>query len=274
VLDVVPVTDEDRQEAVALLARSGFGATVGQLVAFPLASPHGVLLALRREGRIAAVAGAVTFGATGWIGALAVAPEHRRAGLGQAICEAAIGWLRGHGAQTVLLYATPEGRPVYARLGFVAERHATAWRGSAAVRLPAAVRPLSGTDREAVLALDAATTGEDRGALLRNLSPLRGWCVAGDDPGGPLRGAAVSTPYGRAYGVAATDEDAGLALLACSSPGPAAGVVLVPDGNRSATQALRRWRFVQANAPLRMRLGPAPAWRVEQQFGLFNFFWG
>jgi len=272
--DVAPVTEEDRAEAIALLARAGFGATVGQLVAFPLESPDGTLLCARRAGRIAAVAGAVAFAGTGWIGALATAPEHRRNGLGREVCAAAVAWLRDRGCATVLLYATNEGRPLYASLGFVAERRATAWRGAAAVRLNAETRALTDRDHDAIVALDTAVTGEDRSALLRTLDPLRGWCVEGERPGDPFRGAAVATPYGRALAVLATDDDAGLALLASTAPGPAPSIVLVPDGNRVAAEALRRWRFTPANAPLRMRLGPAPAFRADRQFGLFNFFWG
>jgi GNAT superfamily N-acetyltransferase len=266
--DVAP---GDRAETIALLARSGFGPTVGQLVTFPLDSPDGTLLVARRHGELAAVAGALSFGTTGWIGALAVAPEHRRAGLGRLVCEAAVAWLRARGAETVLLYATDAGRPLYAGLGFEAERPATAWRGRAAVRLPAPIRPLRPDDRAAVAALDRATTGEERAAFLDTLAPLRGWAVDGPDG---LRGAAVGSPYGRGVAIAAADGDAGVALLAGVASGPAAGVVLVPDGNAVAAAALRRWRFLPANAPLRMRLGPPPAWRPDRQYGLFNFFWG
>ena len=40
------------------------------------------------------------------------------------------------------------------------------------------------------------------------------------------------------------------------------------------SDALHAWRFVRLNDALRMRLGPAVAWRPEMQFGLFNLFWG
>lgn len=272
--DVARVTAPDRFEAVTLLVRSGFGPTVEQLVGFPAASPSGTLLGLRRGGHLAGVVGAVSFGATGWIGALAVTPEHRREGIARELCETAIDWLRDRGAATVLLYATEQGRPLYERLGFAAERPATAWRGVAAVRLPATVRPLRPDDLPAVERLDRETTGEDRGVLVRALLPLRGWAVPGAGRDDDLRGVALSSPYGQAAGILARDRDAGLALLAASAPGPAPGVVLVPDDNDEAAAAVRGWRFTPANAPLRMHLGTPPARRRAQQFGLFNFFWG
>ena len=270
---IADVTEPDRHEAVTLLIRSGFGPAVERLVGFPTTSPAGTLLGLWHGEDLAAVVGTVAFGATGWIGALAVAPEHRRHGLGRTLCEAAIAWLRERGAQTILLYATDLGRPLYEQLGFAAERPATAWRGVAAVRLPAPVRPLTAADAPHVAALDHETTGEDRGALLGSLRPPRGWVVPCDDGPG-LRGAALTSPFGQAASIAARDEAAGLALMAASSSGPAPGVVLVPDDNAAAVAAVRGWRFRQANAPLRMRLGPAPDRDAGKQFGLFNFFWG
>lgn len=267
------VQHPDHGAAVALLQRAGFGPTVDRLVSFPLRSPHGALLGIERDGAMAAVAGAVSFGATGWLGAVAVAPEHRRDGLGRAIVEAAAVWLRERGARTILLYATEAGRPLYESLGFEAEYVATAWRGVAAVRLPAPVRPLTAADRDAFLALDRLATGEDRSVVWPAGAEPTGWAVDGERPGAP-RGIALASPYSRGIAVAAHDPEAGVALLACAASGPAAGIVLVPDVNEPACEALRRWRFTTANAPLRMRLGPAPERLADAQYGLFNFFWG
>src|SRR6266487_4427412 len=74
-----------------------------------------------RAGDLVGVSGCAHFGATGWVGGVAVVPEARRAGLGRALTEAAIAWLQERGAGTIQLYATDLGRPVYERLGFVAE---------------------------------------------------------------------------------------------------------------------------------------------------------
>ena len=126
---------EARQEEAGsiadLLSRAAFGPTVSRLVAFPRTSPHGdVLVADNGDGATAGAVCCVSFGATGWIGALGVAPEARRHGLGRALTEAAIARLHDRGATTVLLFATDMGRPLYERLGF-AERP-----GNPALRLP------------------------------------------------------------------------------------------------------------------------------------------
>src|SRR5512133_2826254 len=131
---VAAVRDARHEEAGAiadLLSRAAFGPTVSRLVAFPRTSPHGdVLVAENGDGAAAGAVCCVSFGATGWIGALGVAPEARRHGLGRALTEAASARLHERGASTVLLFASDMGRPLYARLGFVIEGAATAWRGT------------------------------------------------------------------------------------------------------------------------------------------------
>jgi ribosomal protein S18 acetylase RimI-like enzyme len=265
---------DDEAGAIAdLLSRAAFGPTVSRLVAFPRTSPYGdVLMVDDGEGDAAGAVCCVSFGATGWIGALGVAPETRRRGIGRALTEAAIARLRERGASTVLLFATDMGRPLYERLGFVIEGAATAWRGNAgATGSTLQIRRLSESDREPVAALDRAATGEDRGHLLDALHPLSGVAA---ERAGALIGWAARAPYGAGVAICAGDDEAGIALMAAAAGGPAAATLVVPDANAAATASLRRWGFRAANAGERMRLGPPVAWQPERQFGLFNLFWG
>src|SRR5215813_3224214 len=150
---------DDEAGAIAdLLSRAAFGPTVSRLVAFPRTSPHGdVLVVDNGEGSAAGAVCCISFGATGWIGALGVAPEARRRGIGRALTEAAVARLRERGAETVMLFATDMGRPLYERLGFVIEGAATAWRGNAgAIPTGVDVRRLREDDRAALIALDRA----------------------------------------------------------------------------------------------------------------------
>ena len=164
---VAAVRDARHEEAGAiadLLSRAAFGPTVSRLVAFPRTSPHGdVLVADNGDGEAAGAVCCVSFGATGWIGALGVAPEARRHGVGRALTEAAIARLHERGAGTVLLFATDMGRPLYERLGFVIEGAATAWRGTAGtIPTGVQVRRLREDDRAAVD--HARPRGHRRGA--------------------------------------------------------------------------------------------------------------
>jgi ribosomal protein S18 acetylase RimI-like enzyme len=266
---------DDEAGAIAdLLSRAAFGPTVSRLVAFPRSSPHGDVL-VADDGSSGAAAGAVccvSFGATGWIGALGVAPESRRQGIGRTLTEAAVARLRGRGADTVLLFATDMGRPLYERLGFVIEGAATAWRGNAGVAASSLqVRRLRERDRDAMAVLDHAATGEDRANLLDALRPLTGMAA---ERAGALVGWAAKAPYGAGVAICAGDDEAGVALMAAAAGGPAPATLVVPDANAAATANLRRWGFRAANAGERMRLGPPVAWHPERQFGLFNLFWG
>jgi predicted N-acetyltransferase YhbS len=273
VAEVRHARDNEAGAIADLLSRAAFGPTVSRLVAFPRTSPHGdVLVAENGSGGAAGAVCCVSFGATGWIGALGVAPEARRHGVGRALTEAAVARLRERGAGTVLLFATDMGRPLYERLGFVAEGAATAWRGTAgAVVGTLDVRRLREDDREAVGALDRLATGEDRSNLFDALHPLSGVAV---DRGAEPVGWAAKAPYGAGIAICAADEEAGAALMAAAARGPGPATLVVPDANATANANLRRWGFRAANAGERMRLGPPVAWRPERQFGLFNLFWG
>src|SRR3954451_7726478 len=262
----------------ATLRSAGLGANVGRLLEFPRRSPGGDVLVAVERGEVIGGAAVAGFGATGWIGALGVIGAVRRRGIGTALTEAAVTWLREHGASTVLLYATEAGRPVYERVGFVGDREADAWGDSPPpppADPPAGVRPLSPGDGDAVRALDAAATGEDRGSVFDALGPFDNGAGIAVERDGRLAGSALRSPWGLGPSVVAEDADAGLALLGTlrrMRGGPL--TVSLPDGNVTGSRAMRAWGLRPINQATRMRLGPAPAYAPERVFGMFNLFWG
>ncbi|HEY3019151.1 MAG TPA: GNAT family N-acetyltransferase [Solirubrobacteraceae bacterium] len=277
-VDVRPARAEELGPVAAALRAAGLGANVGRLLEFPSVSPGSEVLAAVENGDVIGGAAMAGFGATGWIGALGVVGALRRRGIGTALTEAAVEWLREHGARTVLLYATESGRPVYQRLGFAAEGEAHAWRDVAPPpggAPPAGIRPLAPGDRSAVRALDAAATGEDRAPVFDALGPLDAAAGLGLERDGHLAGSALRSPWGLGPSVVAVDTDAGLALLSAlrrSRAGPL--TVSLPDANGEALRALRAWGLRPINQATRMRLGPAPAYAPGRVFGMFNLFWG
>ena len=226
-------------------------------------------IAATRRARCAAC----RFGATGWIGALGVAPEARRRGLGRALTEAAIARLHARGAATVLLFATDMGRPLYEHLGFATDGSATAWRGIAGVPVaevpgaaPARGRPRRGGapgprgDRRGARAdaRHAAAPHRPRGRARR-----RRWRAG--------RRARPTAPASRSAPTATRRASR------CWRPrrtAPRSPRSSCPTPTRAPPPPLRRWGFRASNAGDRMRLGPPVAWRPERQFGLFNLFWG
>lgn len=267
--------DEELPDVEAVLRAAGFSSQVGALLRMPMESPHGVILGCDAGGALSGVTAALAFpgSASGWIGAVGVRPAARRRGIARTLTEAAIAWLGERGAATVSLYATDLGRPLYERLGFVAEGNTVAWRGTARAPVPLdGIRPLTEADREAVMAIDREATGEERSVVLGALAPLDGWAATSED--GALGGVALRTPWGTAFPVTATDAHHGLALLGTIVAPPHGGTLIVPESNAAAADAVRDWGLSRLNEAVRMRLGPALAWQPEQQFGTFNLFWG
>jgi GNAT superfamily N-acetyltransferase len=254
-----------------LLRRAGFGSTVGRLLDYPFEGPAAKVFVAEDHGALVGTASVASFGATGWIGALGVEPAARRRGLGGALTEKSIEWLRERGAETVLLYATEQGRPVYERVGFVAEGSATAWRGVAGSRRGMIVRRLTDGDRLKILTADRAATGEDRVAVIEQLRPLRGVAI---DDGQGIMGFAVASAWGSGAAIIGRDADVGLALMSAAAAGPEPATLIVPDTNPIAAEAVRRWGFARYNTAERMRLGPDPGYVRDRVFGMFNLFWG
>ena len=256
------------------LDEAGFGPHVARLLGYPRDSPDGHVLVATAGRRLVGGACCASFGTTGWIGALGVLPRARRRGTGDLLTRAAIDWLTERGAQTVQLYATDMGRPVYERIGFVAESRARAWRGVApAGRAKATdgVRRLRPSDRERMLELDRLATGEDRHAVLDMLPALLGF---GAERDGRLEGFALQTPWGAGPAVVAADAQAGVALLRALAVEPQPLTITVPEGNPTASATLSRWGFQPVNSALRMRFGPPAEHDPARMFGLFNLFWG
>ena len=257
------------------LDEAGFGPHVARLLGYPRDSPHGeIFVATNGRGRLLGGACTASFGATGWIGALGVLPRSRRRGVGDLLTRASVEWLQGRGGRTTLLYATDMGRPVYERVGFVAESTARAWRGTPPrphASSTGSVRRLRPSDRAAIVALDRDVTGEDRTPVFDLLPALLGLAAERD---GELVGFTLQTPWGAGPAVVAADEDAGVTLLRGLAAEPQPVTITVPDDNPAAARVLRGWRFQPVNIAVRMRLGPAVGHDPTGMFGLFNLFWG
>ena len=125
-------------------------------------------------GTIVATSLALPFasGGFGWISMVLVTGPHRRRGLATRLMESAMRSLASRGL-TAVLDATPAGREVYRLLGFEDTWGIERMQCLAAPKLsdapPAAVRPMTDADWDAVRALDAAAFGADRSDLIAAL---------------------------------------------------------------------------------------------------------
>jgi ribosomal protein S18 acetylase RimI-like enzyme len=244
------------------------------VVGFARTRLDGQVVVAEAGGDLVGVAAGAVFAATGWVGGVAVAPDHRRAGLGGALTEAIVAFLEGRGVATVLLHATGLGRPVYERLGFVPETAYLTLSGPTLARAPAGPPRRAGraADLAAVLALDLAATGEDRRRLLTALWPAGGLVAAA---GGRPVGYHLASPWRPGGATIAADQAAGLALLEAVRVAPGDEVaVSVPAGNAAALESLRSAGFAERFRTVRMYRGPRVAWDPGAVFAAHNLFWG
>ena len=254
--------------------RAHFHPTLAVVDRFARARLGGEVFVAERDGVLAGASGCARFGATGWVGAVAVVPEARRVGLGRALTEAAVAWLRGRGASTIHLYATDMGRPIYERLGFVAEGGCVTLGGSWQPCQPrAGVRAARADDLQAALAVDRAATGEDRAALLASLWPGSALVA---EVGGLVRGYHLPSPWRPGGAIVAAELSSGLALIEATG-GRLDGADLslsIPEGNAPALRALAGRGQTERSRTTRMRLGPPLRWQPRAVFSTFNLFWG
>jgi predicted N-acetyltransferase YhbS len=263
-MPIRPAGAADVEPALALM-----GAALGLVVQSPsvhtlvAGAPSGTLLVAERDGRLVGTGAAVGFGATGWIGGVAVAGEARGAGLGRALTEAAIAALGPR--ETLLLLATDAGRPIYERLGFEGEgRYRVFTAPASAPSGGGALRALTPGDRAAVLALDARVTGEDRALAVD--AGLSGGLATPD-----LSAVALRPPW-PARPILAPDPEDGAALLAAVlEPGLR---LAVPEANAVAVAALVAHGAREREGVTRMRRGAPVNWRPTELWGVFSLFFG
>lgn len=155
----------DLRRAAALSALVGWNQTEADWRHF---LDHGEVRAVDDGGDVlAATVATLRFSAElGWISMVLVRPDRRGEGLATRLMLWAIERLRAQGTACIALDATPAGRPVYAKLGFVAQGGFARWRLPGALPGSTALRPMEMGDLDAVACRDAAAFGAPRGALL------------------------------------------------------------------------------------------------------------
>jgi len=158
---------------------------------------------------LAAVGGALVFGATAYLGLIGTAPAFQRRGLGRTVTERLCKLCEAKGVRRVLLDASASGAPVYTKMGFVVDDEAVIYAGTAAPAVPhERVERATADDVAAIVALDAAAWGDDRGALLRaTLAECAGFVHRAGD--GSVDGYAVAQPGSVGPVVARSAETAG-----------------------------------------------------------------
>jgi GNAT superfamily N-acetyltransferase len=186
----------------------------------------------------------------GTVGTVLVAPEHQGRGVGRALMEALSAEA---GSRALMLNATAEGLSLYEKLGYgrigLVRQHQARLAGPVArPDAPAApVRRADPEDKNALFALDAASFGADRTALIaRLLAAGEAWVV--DRGHGPV-GFTMLREFGRGQiigPVVAPNEDDAVALVAAAAKAAQPGVLRIDIPAHA--QRLGDW-LIQAGLP-------------------------
>jgi predicted N-acetyltransferase YhbS len=229
------------------------------------------------EGEVVGTAVGTANGVVGWVGTIWVDPAHRGAGTGRALTEAVIEGLEDAGCRTLVLVATEQGLPLYERLGFTMQSHYRILEApglDAAGEPDAAVRPFETADLEAVIALDALATGEDRSHAIRRFAAPGTTRILEVD--GTIRGFVIRAPWGGGATIAPAPEDAVRILDArrrAAGPSGRVRVGLLED-NAAGLAALEAAGLAPVWSAPRLVRGEPLAWRPDWIWGQFNHAMG
>ena len=196
-----------------------------------------------------------------WVGMLLVVPEFRRLGIGTALLGAAIEALRDKGA--ICLDATPEGKKLYATLGFQEVYRLTRWLRKPA---PLVIQPGSGCLPlrsgifPAILQYDFPVFGADRSRILSALQgsapPLAFYAERGGKVAGFCMGR-FGSRYAHIGPVLADSLDVGrdLVLTALQSSAPRAVIIDTTFHQPGWNELLHHLGFEEQRPFIRMSLG-------------------
>ncbi len=232
-----------------------FGRHFGQPYFYPIVAEC--------DAALVGCADALLQGNAGWLGGIIVLPEYRGRGIGSALTEELVRFLREKRIKHQILIATSMGEPIYRKLGFQAVSYYIFFSRQTALPTTgtlSSVRAILPGDEDALLALDHAVTGEMRDAFLRRY--LYGAWIH-EAPSGRLDGYYLPA-LGTGLIIAANDA-AGLAMLRYKV-GHGGNVCVVPEQNRVAVDYLRAHGFAETSRAPRMVLGGDVAWQPEHVY--------
>jgi GNAT superfamily N-acetyltransferase len=254
------LTADDVSRALALSTEAGWNQTAADW-RYLLEGGRGFGL-WNRGGELVATAMTVPYGSRfAWISMVLVHAPDRGRGLASRLLRRCIETLRAQ-AIVPVLDATPAGREVYRRLGFVdawTMRRLRCVRAPAPVAGPAtsvAIRPLDERDLGAIATFDRSAFGADRSLLLRHLRARLPAAALVAERGGSLAGFALSRD-GRTAAqlgpLVALDGESALALTSAALRAIAGPVIVdVPDRHTAVLDSLRRAGFVEERPFTRM----------------------
>jgi GNAT superfamily N-acetyltransferase len=167
-----PMSRADIPEAMRLKDAAGWNQTEADWERLLSANPEGCFAA-ERENRLIGTATTIVYQHRfAWIGMMLVDPRYRGQGIGTALLERALEHVDSRGVACARLDATPQGKPLYQRLGFRSEYEIERWTLRREVMVDRAVQAPAppGEIVKNMLSLDGEIFAADRSWLLRSVA--------------------------------------------------------------------------------------------------------
>jgi GNAT superfamily N-acetyltransferase len=166
------MTTQDILGGLRLNTIVGWNQTAADWTRFLTTSPDGCFV-MDDDGKIVGTATTLSYeNLFAWIGMVLVDPSHRNRGIGTSLLQRTIEYLDAAGIPTLKLDATPAGKPLYERLGFVSEYEIDRWVLKRSVAHEPAVSntKLSPEHLASIFQHDFQAFGADRAPLLNSLN--------------------------------------------------------------------------------------------------------
>lgn len=168
------MTEPDVSGGLRLNTLSGWNQIAADWRRFLRNSPGGCFV-MEQDGKVIGTATTINYeNRFAWIGMVLVDPEYRKQGVGTQLLKKTIEYLDDENIAIMKLDATPQGKPIYTKQGFVEEYEIERWilkrPPSAASPVPQSTcRALNEIQKEQIFKMDEELFGADRSFLLRGL---------------------------------------------------------------------------------------------------------
>jgi ribosomal protein S18 acetylase RimI-like enzyme len=264
--------------ADSLRALAGWNQTMADWRRFRAMQPDGCFLA-EWDGARAGTATTMIYGSDlAWIGMVLVHQDYRRRGIGRGLLLKCIEHLQAQQVRCIKLDATPEGRPVYEKLGFREEWTLRRWEADLSVMAPAApdphIRSWEAADAVNFDGHDAHAFGASRHKLILGLVRESRCSLTYESRPGVPTGYGLLRPGAQASylgPVSAISPRHGIALIEALVAKEGAGRMFwdIPDLNAAAVASAEQHGFRVQRSLTRMWLGEnCRAGNPPEQFAL------
>ena len=245
---------QDVPAACSLCRIAGWNQLPGDWKRFIRYESNGCFAAIYQDNVIGTVT-TTTYGTDlGWIGMMLVHPDHRRRGVASALMKRSLEYLTSRDVQCVRLDASPDGQPVYERLGFLPNWSFHRWCRLQDSQGPTIEPSNSGSLSDESYALDTTAFGCSRKLFLESVC-RDSVIVSRDQDYGMMRAGFAASYIGPV--VARTLDSAESIVQQLLQAGTSKVFWDIPGPNNDAEKLARKLNFNPVRTLTRMTLGTA-----------------